>query len=1315
MPVIKRGSLSASTSTFSTPVIPGSSGITVTTGALSSELTFQNTSGSSTPSQSFVSFGQAFRKGDVPFGNTPQLTTVSGTVIPAQFDLRNNWSDGSLRWCEISCVLPSIAANGSLAIRLGAVTGSFNNAQYRSLSDISGTGCNPTVSITNCTDYLGTTFMGGSQSASFSSAAAQGGIYLEKVKSGPVCDQWKAWMFFPGQPSGGEQLAVWFYVTAWTNQSSGALATISHIAKVHNGWMNKTSPTNYRYDATYSDGVAISRNFTSSNTFSFAGGTFNEKFTSTAHGLQTNDPVTLTTTNTLPSGLTTTDVWYVAVPDANTISFAGGSPSQMDGTPISSNTGTGTHTWHRRTFHTHWTSWFTCRADGKSDWTSSEATIFVAQNVTYLHSTGMLPPVDLNVTDATFTTDHTPSAVSNGPWNYSQGNCGRIRAAIDSGGIVDMTGWIPGWCIRAFKNQTSALAQDARACALMTTSMPVHVLNEATGKVPTYRGIGATPHDVYGASGNYTGLGTQQTTTWYFDHGNSGGLIEPAGDDGGYVATTGWDWSHVPDPIYYVVVTEGGCHLLEAHLLLANGAPLRMGQGGSPQTGYQAVSRIIQIDVATTYYYNIIVKAQQPRSNAWMMRTWSYALAICPDSWVEKPYFADTLAGNFAFVKDYIQNATASTTNFRALGAWQFANPFEQLYMHSYLSGAFAMAYKLHGDANVNWVLSNHLLNRFTGYLANLHDHFTQFNYSTYNSWTVSGSNNAFNSPQFVGWSDVGGFPTEQLGADQWNFSWTSGNANFTMASVLTANIWYLAVNDRFMWPLTVTPPGGFNQHQWYYVVATNFTPGSAPSTLGGHTFQLSATLGGAAIAPTNTSSFADTFGVSWSTEANLPTVTDFDTAYSLYSYTYLDVGLGAANIMKACGITGLDPFLTAYTQYQAGTTYNNKQLGQANFKMQSTFGAPYPDFYYRGTQVYVNTNSVGGDGTTRALTGPHAAFSSLYLALGNMATDLTGTLGMTFWCAGGRETINSSVAPFYENKGLTICPMPPVGAGGFGNWTTTATGSVRCCGDPLAPDGRNYGSKFDFNKYHLAFTGQGPPTETTSGGPFYIQSTNVYLDGLQFYINGTNINNYTVKFAAIQDGPFVYRNNKCDITNNSTSYLTSGIVYPGGTTTNQIDIENNVFHWHSAYYDENAFRAFSNTATGTTVNFINNTVSGPPIMVVVGSGVFGTYTIKNNVYLNKMLGVSDTFGTVVDQSAGDSTFHVDYNASEDGAGTNAITWTSTNWPSNFTDYVNGDFTVKDTGASIYASGVAGVAGQTIDGVGNVRKLTPNRGAWENI
>lgn len=75
-----------------------------------------------------ISFGRPFVQGEFPAGTCPQ-PTVGGTPIAGgswQFDLRNSWADGSVKYGVVSLLAPTLAASGS--VTLGFVAGTCSNS-----------------------------------------------------------------------------------------------------------------------------------------------------------------------------------------------------------------------------------------------------------------------------------------------------------------------------------------------------------------------------------------------------------------------------------------------------------------------------------------------------------------------------------------------------------------------------------------------------------------------------------------------------------------------------------------------------------------------------------------------------------------------------------------------------------------------------------------------------------------------------------------------------------------------------------------------------------------------------------------------------------------------------------------------------------------------------------------------------------------------------------------------------------------------------------------------------------------------------------
>ena len=111
----------------------GSSGPTVLT-----TFTFVNTSASTQAANAITPmFGLAFKKGDVPSGQYPQMKmTATGHKVPLSLGCYSYWSDRSLKFCSAMGICPdAISGSGSLSVNL-MNGGSAPSASSRTLTEL---------------------------------------------------------------------------------------------------------------------------------------------------------------------------------------------------------------------------------------------------------------------------------------------------------------------------------------------------------------------------------------------------------------------------------------------------------------------------------------------------------------------------------------------------------------------------------------------------------------------------------------------------------------------------------------------------------------------------------------------------------------------------------------------------------------------------------------------------------------------------------------------------------------------------------------------------------------------------------------------------------------------------------------------------------------------------------------------------------------------------------------------------------------------------------------------------------------------------
>jgi len=307
----------------------------------------------------------------------------------------------------------------------------------------------------------------------------------------------------------------------------------------------------------------------------------------------------------------------------------------------------------------------------------------------------------------------------------------------------------------------------------------------------------------------------------------------------------------------------------------------------------------------------------------------------------------------------------------------------------------------------------------------------------------------------------------------------------------------------------------------------------------------------------------------------------------------------------------------------------------------------------------YVNCSSAGGNGTTNNESGADAAYASLSAWEAAEETDLV-TDGDTHkvYCDDGSSHAADTTA-------VTI-----------DGWTTDSDNDITIEGD-------NTTGKWDTNYYRIDTTGAVTPLSCDS---VFITVNNIQLGstntsgttrhGLAFWYRGDmTANNVVIKLNTTNVGNGVYILNNSSGTQSYT--LNNCIIYNvGENATNGIRIDN---------------------LNNDTVALNNCTISGYTNGVAEDITDTG-FTL--NVYNSAVFNNTDDF-------KGNNFSSIDYCASDDGDGTNAVDISpnateSDDWANAFTNYVNGDFSVKDTSSVLYNAGTT-IASVTDDIIGTSR------------
>lgn len=177
--------------------------------------------------------GQLFAKGDVPAG-----AAITLGCAQHQADIRNRWSDGSVRFA----VLSGVSAAGAVAVNRGGTPYSAANVAEPSVPAV--------VTLTAVTDAAAGTVAGGTLTADIATARTAGALAWDRTVAhkareilGPVMSEFHYYV-----PTADAHTHVWFFVRAYLT------GDVEVETVVENGWTLVASPGQRNYHASVSIG-----------------------------------------------------------------------------------------------------------------------------------------------------------------------------------------------------------------------------------------------------------------------------------------------------------------------------------------------------------------------------------------------------------------------------------------------------------------------------------------------------------------------------------------------------------------------------------------------------------------------------------------------------------------------------------------------------------------------------------------------------------------------------------------------------------------------------------------------------------------------------------------------------------------------------------------------------------------------------------------------------------------------------------------------------------------------------------------------------
>jgi hypothetical protein len=897
---------------------PGSHGLTT--------ITLVNTGAGTLNAGSVTQLiGCPFKKGDIVKGTWPQFQLRDGTSVPCTIleKLATTWSDGSLKFVPVMLSVPKrVSGNGTLEVDVLS-GGGMPLPSPRKLSDFHQADIHPRVEVDGMDHLAGTWVMALRH-------AIKSRTKIVPYGNGAAGAVWKVRANARRNGADHGQLVCDFYIASLANPD-GSLKGLRILGKVKlpyydsNATMNWMSFSRFQLcldrqgtlirDCFGSDATGWNFGPKRSYTFTWASGS---TFNADAGYSQANNGdyaycTRLTTTGTLPAGLSPKTSYFIAPLSSTQVGFGQNSSYPFNSLVAATDSGSGTHTATPYPYLTYFGALFTAGPTGMWDFVqgagtdSSDTALRFQIDKSYWVSTGLIPSYDINL-----------EADSNAATSYWPNSSEPVMRGLNTTGDRDDIGPLPAWYVRHFLTQAAVDEQVVRVVSLVgghgfatgvensaTLSLPA-VNNGPDGKGTSYKGM-ATPNPIFWWEPglDVRAVGFNDTTDQ---------LVQLAG-------FSQQDTAHMCQFNYYPYLFTGEPWHLDMLLEHANNGVI----GRLPGEGVASISKAYYaLSAQNIYggYRNVSVGANparygvtigcatgQERTDAWASMLLAAAASIGPDRNPDcvsyKKYFNDMNQATWNAAADII-NALPPVAAKWGLWDIQFCNGGPgsatlETWEMGYLGAVVAFAATATENAHA-----------FKALQATAK--FFSAVFTAFGGWHMG---------TYLTNAKMGDQYGSSLVTDENHITFFGPTVNWTAGGTFTFNPFsnYMARNgDTYMFIDTGIVPAGFKNFKPYYMVE-----------LDGTAFGLSATNGGDPIQLTDSYNSNNQMFII----ASHPPKTGSMAAIGGPG-AYNSILLGILNYADAAGATVL-PELTndlGYRNRHAGTNY----APDPRWKMTTTF-----------------------------------------------------------------------------------------------------------------------------------------------------------------------------------------------------------------------------------------------------------------------------------------------------------------------------------------------------------------------------------------